>query len=27
VVGEVLSAQLYAGSPLIFFRSEYARLS
>ena len=27
VVGEVLSAQLYAGSPLIFFRSEYTRLS
>ena len=27
VVGEVLSAQLYSGNPLIFFRGDYTRLS
>jgi flavin reductase (DIM6/NTAB) family NADH-FMN oxidoreductase RutF len=26
VVGEVLSAQLYSGNPLIFFRGDYTRL-
>jgi len=27
VVGEVLSAQLYSGNPLIFFRGDYTQLS